>query len=85
MKQISLGWRKCLCAFPKRGEYAWLRTEAHYLTLDHHAELGVLFSVRDKACDLNVLRYAFEPMANIYIFVCLFFQAETPESKSQKV
>lgn len=85
MKQNSLARGMCPFAFPKRGEYAWLRTEAHNVTFGHHTELCILFSVRNKACDLNVFRYTFVSMANVNIYIYIFFQAETPESKSQKV
>lgn len=66
-----------------KGEYAWLRMEAHYLTFSHHAELCVLFSFRDKACDLNVLRYTFEPAANVNIYN-FFFKQKHQRAKVRK-
>lgn len=85
MKQNSLARGMCPCAFPKRGEYAWLRTEAHNLTFGHHTELCILFSVRNKACDLNVFRYTFVSMANVYIYIYIFSSRNTREQKSESV
>lgn len=48
-----------------------------------HPELCVLFSVRDKACDLNVLRYTFEPTTNVNIYN-FFFKQKHQRAKFRK-
>lgn len=82
MTQDSLAGGECHCSSPKRGEYAWFRTEAYHCTVGHHAELCALFSVRDKASDLNELRYTFEPMANVNLYN--FFKQKHQRAKVRK-